>query len=139
MGLDLEVDTPYALKEASDFSSESLMNLIGELKEKGISSGNLSRHASHWGLGSCSYGNFCSLYPSLGMVVGTLVGIGASFLCGEVCDRCYATEENRVIAEGISFLFPATFFTSSGFCVRKSQDYEFYHKIKEFYKDRLTS
>lgn len=139
MGLDLEVDAPCALNEASNFSSENLANLIVKLKENGISSGNLSRHARHWGLGSCSYGDFRSLYPSLGIVVGTLIGVGTRVLCGEVCDRFYATEENKIIAEGISFLFPAIFFISSGFSVRKSQDYEFYHKVKEFYKEKLSS
>ena len=128
-----------SLKEASDFSPENLGKLVSELKENGISSRNLSHHASHWGLGSCSYGDFCSLYPSLGMVVGTIVGVGASFLCGEACDHFYATEENRILAEGICFLFPAAFFISCGFSVRKSQDHEFYNKIKEFYKDKLSS
>jgi len=90
-------------------------------------------------LRSCSYGSLRSVFPILGMVFGTLVGVGTSLLCDDMCSHFYATETNRVIANGISVVLPTVFFMSSGFSVRKSQDYEFYHRIKEFYKDKLSS
>lgn len=122
-----------------DFSSENLANLVGELKEKRVSSKTLCNRARHWGLGSCSYGSFRSFYPILGAIVGNIIGAGTSFLCNDACDRFYATEANRIIANGISFALPNLFFTSTGFHVRKSQDSDFYYRIKEFYKDKLSS
>jgi hypothetical protein len=125
--------------EVSDFSSENLANLVDELKSKGVSEEDLRGQASGLGLRSCSYGNFRSLYPILGAVVGNIIGAGASYLSNEFCIHFNANITSRVVADSIGYVLPAVFFTSSGFSVRRSQDYDFYHRIKEIFKDKLNN
>lgn len=139
MDLYTVMDRSTAPNETGNFSSENLDNLVGELKKKGVSSRTLCNRASHWWLGSCSYGSFRSFYPILGAIVGNIIGAGASLVCNDACDRFYATEANRIIANGISFALPNLFFTSAGFHVRKSHDSDFYYRIREFYKDKLSN
>lgn len=123
----------------SDFSSKNLTDLVGKLKDKGISEEDLREQARDLGLRSCSYGNFHSLYPLLGAAIGNILGAGASYLSNEFCLHFNANLASKIISDGICFISPLIFFTNSGFNVRKSQDYEFYYRIKKIFKDKLSS